>query len=90
MKSRVEWCFVVAVGHRIEAIARAPLWTAGLDYRHGTGHGVGSFLCVHEGICNRRKLSANFSVKKFPNKKFRAPSSTKQSAKKWFSSSSHH
>lgn len=36
-------------GHRIECMARAPLWSAGLDYRHGTGHGVGSFLCVHEG-----------------------------------------
>ena len=42
-------CVCVCVGHRIEAIARAPLWAAGLDYRHGTGHGVGSFLCVHEG-----------------------------------------
>lgn len=36
-------------GHRIECLARHPLWTAGLDYRHGTGHGVGAFLNVHEG-----------------------------------------
>jgi Xaa-Pro aminopeptidase len=30
-------------------IARSPLWEDGLDYRHGTGHGVGHFLNVHEG-----------------------------------------
>ena len=36
-------------GRDIDAIARAPLWAAGLDYDHGTGHGVGSFLSVHEG-----------------------------------------
>ena len=33
----------------IDAIARAPLWEHGLDYGHGTGHGVGYFLNVHEG-----------------------------------------
>jgi Xaa-Pro aminopeptidase len=33
----------------IDAIARAPLWAQGLDYGHGTGHGVGYFLNVHEG-----------------------------------------
>lgn len=33
----------------IDAFARRPLWAAGLDYRHGTGHGVGAALCVHEG-----------------------------------------
>ncbi|MGI4815111.1 MAG: aminopeptidase P family protein [Janthinobacterium lividum] len=33
----------------IDAIARAPLWAEGLDYGHGTGHGVGYFLNVHEG-----------------------------------------
>jgi len=33
----------------IDAIARAPLWQHGLDYGHGTGHGVGYFLNVHEG-----------------------------------------
>lgn len=36
-------------GPRLDAIARAPLWVAGLDYGHGTGHGVGYFLNVHEG-----------------------------------------
>ena len=32
-----------------DALARLPLWSAGFDYDHGTGHGVGSFLGVHEG-----------------------------------------
>eukprot|EP00796_Vickermania_ingenoplastis_P009266 gene9266-6515_t len=36
-------------GHRIDAFARAALWRVGLNYPHGTGHGVGSFLNVHEG-----------------------------------------
>lgn len=36
-------------GRDLDAIARAPLWMAGLDYNHGTGHGVGVYLCVHEG-----------------------------------------
>jgi len=33
----------------LDAIARAPIWAAGVDYGHGTGHGVGYFLNVHEG-----------------------------------------
>jgi Xaa-Pro aminopeptidase len=36
-------------GRDLDAIARYPLWLAGLDYNHGTGHGVGVYLCVHEG-----------------------------------------
>lgn len=36
-------------GFHIDSIARQPLWSHGLDYRHGTGHGIGSFLNVHEG-----------------------------------------
>ena len=36
-------------GAQLDAFARKPLWDAGLDYDHGTGHGVGSFLGVHEG-----------------------------------------
>ncbi len=36
-------------GTQLDAFARKPLWDAGLDYDHGTGHGVGSFLGVHEG-----------------------------------------
>ncbi|MGX4640993.1 aminopeptidase P family protein [Massilia sp. SYSU DXS3249] len=33
----------------LDAIARAPIWAAGVDYGHGTGHGVGYFMNVHEG-----------------------------------------
>jgi Xaa-Pro aminopeptidase len=33
----------------LDAIARAPLWAEGIDFGHGTGHGVGFFLNVHEG-----------------------------------------
>ncbi|WP_425099050.1 aminopeptidase P family protein [Tropicibacter sp. S64] len=36
-------------GQDIDPFARHALWQAGLDYGHGTGHGVGSYLCVHEG-----------------------------------------
>lgn len=36
-------------GQQIDAYARRPLWEVGLDYAHGTGHGVGSYLSVHEG-----------------------------------------
>ncbi|CAA7404257.1 unnamed protein product [Spirodela intermedia] len=36
-------------GHALDILARTPLWKLGLDYRHGTGHGVGSYLLVHEG-----------------------------------------
>jgi len=36
-------------GHKLDILARKPLWDIGLDYMHGTGHGVGSFLNVHEG-----------------------------------------
>lgn len=37
-----------ALGHHLDALARRPLWDLGLDYDHGTGHGVGHFLSVHE------------------------------------------
>jgi len=36
-------------GNVIDALARKALWDVGLDYQHGTGHGVGHYLCVHEG-----------------------------------------
>ncbi len=36
-------------GQHLDALARAPLWSRGLDYDHGTGHGIGSYLSVHEG-----------------------------------------
>ncbi|MBM6577021.1 aminopeptidase P family protein [Microvirga sp. SRT01] len=37
------------MGGQIDAFARRPLWEAGLDFGHGTGHGVGAYLSVHEG-----------------------------------------
>ncbi len=40
---------VGTTGSSLDPLARAPLWAAGLDYDHGTGHGVGSYLGVHEG-----------------------------------------
>lgn len=42
-------------GVQLDAIARLPLWMNGKDYNHGTGHGVGSFMNVHEGPQNIRK-----------------------------------
>ncbi|XP_070188536.1 xaa-Pro aminopeptidase 1-like isoform X2 [Littorina saxatilis] len=36
-------------GRQIDMAARAPLWSVGLEYRHGTGHGIGAYLSVHEG-----------------------------------------
>ena len=42
-------------GVQLDALARTPLWSAGKDYDHGTGHGVGSFLSVHEGPCSISK-----------------------------------
>lgn len=36
-------------GSAVDLLARKPLWEYGLDYGHGTGHGIGFFLCVHEG-----------------------------------------
>ena len=36
------------LGRELDVEARAPLWRAGLDYGHGTGHGIGYFLSVHE------------------------------------------
>ena len=42
-------------GAQLDILAREHLWNAGLDYQHGTGHGVGSFLSVHEGPCQISK-----------------------------------
>jgi Xaa-Pro aminopeptidase len=36
-------------GHQLDVLARCSLWQKGLDYAHGTGHGVGAYLGVHEG-----------------------------------------
>ena len=44
-------------GGQLDAFARRPLWEAGLDFAHGTGHGVGSYLSVHEGPARIAKPS---------------------------------
>lgn len=41
-------------GSHLDILARGPIWDMGIDYRHGTGHGIGSFLNVHEGPQNIR------------------------------------
>ena len=45
-------------GAQLDSLARMPLWQAGLDFDHGTGHGVGSYLSVHEGPARISKLGA--------------------------------
>jgi Xaa-Pro aminopeptidase len=45
-------------GQSLDALARLALWQAGLDYEHGTGHGVGSYLGVHEGPQRIAKASS--------------------------------
>ncbi len=45
-------------GAQLDSFARASLWAAGLDFDHGTGHGVGSYLSVHEGPPRISKLGA--------------------------------
>lgn len=43
-------CFPAGTsGGQLDVLARQYLWAAGLDFDHGTGHGVGAYLCVHEG-----------------------------------------
>ncbi|WP_048861995.1 M24B family metallopeptidase, partial [Acidisphaera rubrifaciens] len=44
-------------GPHLDAFARRALWEAGLDYDHGTGHGVGSYLSVHEGPVSLSRLA---------------------------------
>ena len=60
--SRLRWPDRRAVGtglagRDLDAIARMPLWLAGQDYDHGTGHGVGAFLSVHEGPQRLSRIS---------------------------------
>ncbi len=44
-------------GRDLDALARAPLWLSGRDYDHGTGHGVGVYMCVHEGPQRLSRIS---------------------------------
>jgi len=50
-------------GSALDVLARAPLWARGLDYDHGTGHGVGSYLGVHEGPQRISKLPNNVALR---------------------------
>ena len=49
-------------GSQLDMLARKTLWEAGLDYDHGTGHGVGSFLGVHEGPARISKIPSNVAL----------------------------
>lgn len=49
-------------GPELDSFARRPLWQAGLDYDHGTGHGVGSYLAVHEGPGRIAKLPNSIAL----------------------------
>lgn len=50
-------------GSALDALARLPLWQVGLDYDHGTGHGVGSYLSVHEGPHRISKAPNNVGLR---------------------------
>jgi Xaa-Pro aminopeptidase len=49
-------------GSQLDALARRPLWEVGLDFDHGTGHGVGSYLSVHEGPQRISKLPSTVGL----------------------------
>lgn len=50
-------------GQQLDVLARHPLWQVGLDYDHGTGHGVGAFLSVHEGPQRIAKAGSPVALK---------------------------
>jgi len=50
-------------GSALDVLARAPLWARGLDFDHGTGHGVGSYLGVHEGPQRISKLPNSVALR---------------------------
>jgi Xaa-Pro aminopeptidase len=52
-----------ARGYQIDAMARRHLWQQGLDFGHGTGHGVGFFLCVHEGPARLSSLPLDITLR---------------------------
>jgi Xaa-Pro aminopeptidase len=49
-------------GSQLDTLARYALWQAGLDYDHGTGHGVGAYLSVHEGPQRISKVTSNVAL----------------------------
>lgn len=61
-----------ATGSTLDILARKPLWERGLDYKHGTGHGVGYLLSVHEGpqnistVQNRVRLEPGMVISNEP------------------------
>ena len=59
LKGLIDLCMVKfpkgTRGNQLDAFARMPLWMNGKDFNHGTGHGVGSFMNVHEGPQSFRK-----------------------------------
>lgn len=61
-------CVVIVdgfIGQVLDTFARSPLWDVGLVYRHGTGHGIGMYLSVHEGITKTLLLCSNLIQGKF-------------------------
>jgi Xaa-Pro aminopeptidase len=50
------------LGSQLDVLARRALWAEGLDYDHGTGHGVGHYLCVHEGPQGISKLASRAAL----------------------------
>lgn len=53
---------VGTTGLQLDVLARNPLWEVGLDFDHGTGHGVGAYLCVHEGPQRISKRGGNVAL----------------------------
>ena len=53
---------VGTTGSQLDALARYSLWQAGLDYDHGTGHGVGAYLSVHEGPHRISKVANSIAL----------------------------
>ena len=49
-------------GHALDSAARLPMWQAQLDYDHGTGHGVGHYLSVHEFPQRMQKLGTGVGL----------------------------
>jgi Xaa-Pro aminopeptidase len=53
---------VGTTGSQLDTLARYALWQAGLDYDHGTGHGVGAYLSVHEGPHRISKVASTVAL----------------------------
>src|SRR4029078_4183959 len=54
---------VGTTGSQLDALARYALWQVGLDYDHGTGHGVGAYLSVHEGPHRISKVANSIALR---------------------------